>query len=636
MGAMADSPQPPVDSTAPPETVVNPAPADPTAIDPPAVDPAAVDPAVVDPAGVGLAQPVGSEPEDAVWLDLDAGYGEPGAAGRADRVTALRAQAANRIHLAALAIADHSSELAVGAGTAAIIAAGGWLVAAALTLAVWAMAAPTADSYAAPLHVAGQLWLAAHHVLLQTPDGPFGLSPLGFTILPALSLLLAGRYAAHRFGAGLWTLAAVTACYPLAALTIGWSAAAGSLHAELRAAAGYPCLIACFAFGAGLLSIRTPALDRWAATAVRAGTAALAVLVCGAALLAALAVGLRFTEVVRTGATIGQGVAGDFGLFLIDLALVPNVVVWALSFAAGPGFAVGQGSSVSVRGSTHGALPGLPLLQAVPHPGAASPWLWLAFAIPLAAGGVAVLIVGRSLRGFADRAAALGAALPTVGAVAAAGAVLSGGPVAAGAMSVVGPMPWQVGLAVVFELAFVAIVGFGLWYAIDRARASARQRAGSEHADSERADYERAEDVLWLPRAHDDGSGDLVGPGLALAVPERPEQVEDAGQDAGDPEQPVEEEPQEADAGADGLAVGEAGEPDAEAPLAVGLAGAPGLDGVDDGPDQPDEADDAEDDVEGVAAGGSGDPAGDDGEPVVEGEGGGALAPVGERGHSDG
>src|SRR5207302_2165298 len=103
----------------------------------------------------------------------------------------------------------------------------------------------------------------------------------------------------------------------------------------------------------------------------------------------------------------------------------------------------------------------------------------------------------------------------------------------------------------------------GLWYALDYLR-----RRG-----------------LPLPGAYDDGPGDLVGQGLVFGVPERPEQVEDAGDEAGDPEQPVEEQPQEAEGGADRLAVGEAGEPDAEGSLAVGLAAAPGPDGVDDSPE---------------------------------------------------
>lgn len=438
---------------------------------------------------------------------------------------------------------DHVPDLAVGAAAAVVVTAAGWLVAATLTLAVWATAAPANGSYAAPLHVAGQLWLAAHHVLLQTPDGPFGLSPLGFTVLPAASLVLAGRYAARHFDAGIRALAAAAVCYPLTALTIAWSAAAGKLHADLGAAAAYPCLIACIGFGGGLLSVRAPRLDRWAATAVRAGVAALAVLVAGAALLTTLAVCLHFTEVVRIGHTIGQGAAGDFGLFLIDLALVPNLVVWALGFAAGPGFAVGEGSSVSVAGSTHGSLPGLPLMQAVPHAGAHTSWYYLVFAVPLAAGAIAVLIIGWSVRGLADRAAALGTAVPAVGAIAGAGAVLSGGPVAAGTMSAVGPVPWQVALAVLGELAFVAVFGFGLWYAIDYGRGYVQRSRAQKPRDLSGMGP-------WLPDGQHDGVADLVGEGLAVAVPERPQEAEQQRQ--------VEQ-------------VGEAvpeGEPDAEGPAA--------------------------------------------------------------------
>jgi hypothetical protein len=530
----------------------------------------------------------------------------------------LRARFAGTLADATREIADHAPDVAVGAAAAVVVTAIGWLVAAALTLAVWSMAAPANGSYAAPLHVAGQLWLAAHHVLLQTPDGPFGLSPLGFTVLPVASLVLAGRYAARHFNAGIWSFAAVAACYPLTALTIAWSAAAGALRADLGAAAGYPCLIACCGFGAGLLSVRGPRMDRWAATAVRAGVAALAVLVVGAALLATVAVCVRFADVVRLGNSIGQGTSGDFGLFLIDLALVPNLVVWALGFAAGPGFAVGEGSSVTVAGSTHGALPGLPLMQAVPHSGMHTPWLYLVFLVPLAAGAVTVLIIGWSVRGLVDRVAALGTAVPAVGAVAGAGAVLSGGPVAAGAMSAVGPVPWQVALAVLGELAFVAVCGFGLWYAIDYGRgyidrpreavqvpetvhvpeavqvSQAVQVSDEQHAQDAADDTTDDTDDDVLPGLDDDGLGDLVAPGLILRIPERPQEVQDAGDDAQDPEEPVQEEPQEAEPAADRLAVGEPGEADAHDPLAVGLAIAPGADGVDDGPDGAGQGDDAE------------------------------------------
>src|SRR5690242_18193509 len=65
---------------------------------------------------------------------------------------------------------EHSGDLGVGAVAALSVAAAGWLFATILTLAVWATAAPANSPIAMPLHVAGQLWLAAHHVMLHTPD----------------------------------------------------------------------------------------------------------------------------------------------------------------------------------------------------------------------------------------------------------------------------------------------------------------------------------------------------------------------------------------------------------------------------------------------------------------------------------
>lgn len=519
---------------------------------------------------------------------------------------------------------EHSRDLAVGAVAALFVAAAGWLCATTLTIAVWTTAAPDDSPVAMPLHVAGQLWLAAHHVMLHTPDGPFGLSPLGFSILPVGALVLAGRRAARRHSAGIWSLGAAVFCYPLAALVIAWSAASGSLRAEPGAAVGYPVLIATCGYGAGLLAAHTTHMERWAAAAVRAGTGALAVLVSGAALLGAVAVAVRFPDITRMGAQIGQGAAGGTGLFLIDLALTPNLVIWALGFATGPGFAIGDGSSVRVTGVVHGPLPGLPVLQAVPASGLLPWWTWLALLVPVGAGVAALLLIWRSVRSAAERAAALGAAAPAVGAVAGAATVLSGGPVAAGAMSDVGPVPWQVGLAVLVELCVIGVVGFGLWYAIDYGRGRIAAPRGRRGGPAE---------PLGLD---DDRLGDLVRPSLVLGVPEGPQVVQHAGQEAQDGEEPVEEEPQEAEPAADRLPVGEAGEPDPGGALAEGLAGAPGADGVVDRPDQPGQADDVEGDVGAAVDAGAADGAADDGDPVVEQEGGDPLPPAGEGGHPDG
>jgi hypothetical protein len=549
--------------------------------------------------------------------------------------------------------------LIVGCAAALLISAAGWLCATAVTLAVWATAAPAHSQVAVPLHVAGQLWLAAHHVMLHTADGPFGLSPLGFSVLPVAALVLAGRRVAQRYGVGVWSLCSAAVCYPLVALVIAWSASSGSLHASSAATVGFPLLIAALGYGAGLLSESAVRLDRWVAAAVRAGTGALAVLVAGAALLVAVAVVLRFPSITSVGNQMGQGATGNAGLFLIDLALSPNLVVWGLGFVTGPGFAVGGGSSVQLTGVAHGPLPGLPLLQAVPPVGSLPLWTWLVLAVPLGAGAAALVLVWRSVGSTAERAAALGVAAPGAGLVAGAASVLSGGPVATGAMSDVGPVPWQVALAVLAELGVIAVVGFGLWYVIDRGRgliAGGGSGGGDECEDNgdggNGGDGGNHSGALWKPEKlpvgadglpdevrglalglYHDGPGDLVAPRLMLGIPEWPEVVQQAGDEAQDDEEPVEEEAHEAEAAADGLAVGETGEPDAEGALAEGLPGASGHDRVVDRPGETDNADEPEGDVRaGVEVGALEGPA-DDGEPVVEEEGGDSVPPPGEGGN---
>ena len=76
-----------------------------------------------------------------------------------------------------------------------------------------------------------------------------------------------------------------------------------------------------------------------------------------------------------------------------QLAYAPNAIVWAASYAIGPGFTLGNGSIVSPAATELGALPAIPLLTAVPDvgPGGVSHLWWLALGV--AAGAVAATLV---------------------------------------------------------------------------------------------------------------------------------------------------------------------------------------------------------------------------------------------------
>jgi hypothetical protein len=538
-------------------------------------------------------------------------------AGLPDAVAALRSIiAALRAFLAVLRsfvvalplnLTRHGPDLLIGALIGFGVAAGVWLVGAALVLGIWAFSAPVGgwaqggggqgSAVAGPLHFTGQLWLAAHHVRLRTPDGAFRLTPLGFTLLPATAFYLLGRANAAPCtrlgdgvggGTGIGTstgaaegpghaadptapfrrLAAAAICYPIAALAILATADEPGLHADPAAAIGGPFLLAGCCFGAGLCTGgRLLRLGVRATAVLRAAAASGATLLGGAALLAAVALAAHLNQAAAEGFRIAPAPAGALGLFLIQAVLVPNLAVWALGYAAGPGFAVGSGTRISPTAVVHGPLPGLPVLQAVPGAGTPSPWHLLVLALPVAAAAVLALLVGRALPGARDRLAAAALAAVLAGFGAGLAAALCGGPVAAGAESVTGPAPGWAGLAVAAELGVLAAAGIGIVSAADGFRRRSRTvqlRPGfpmavpCEHEQEHERVVPRevthiaalysvatmaapsAEPSLdrtpALPEAasesvvpDDQRAADLVGEGLALLVPERPEPADVTG-----------------------------------------------------------------------------------------------------------
>ncbi len=95
----------------------------------------------------------------------------------------------------------------------------------------------------------------------------------------------------------------------------------------------------------------------------------------------------------RAGQIVALFQAGDVDplgaivITLAQLAYVPTLAVWGMSFVAGPGFAVGTGTSVSPAGTQVGVVPGLPALGAVPE--STTSWLLLLALLPIALGALA-------------------------------------------------------------------------------------------------------------------------------------------------------------------------------------------------------------------------------------------------------
>jgi hypothetical protein len=457
-------------------------------------------------------------------------------------------------------LVSHGAAYLYGVRAAVVVAAGGWLVAASLTLLLWATAAPAGSDPAIPLHVSGELWLAAHHVLLHAPDGPFGLSPLGFTLLPVFGLVAAGRRTARRAPEyALRASVGVAAGYAVCACVIAASSVGDGLTAEYSQVLLYPAVLAFAAHAAGAArAIRDllPAAEApWLPAAARGTLAALCVYLGAAALLAAAFIVVHADDAFTVQRRIGGGLAGQAGLFLIDLALVPNAALWGVGVLAGPGFVLGTGTSVSLLSVVRGPLPLLPLLAATPasqHPAAG--WLVL-FAVPVAAGAIGAAVIGRTARTWPDRFTAGAATAAAGGLVLAVAELYAGGPVAFGQMSVVGSSAWLVGALASVELLATTAAAFAVWY-----YAAARHPGGGI----------RFGVGAFASGLDDDRAADLVGEGLVLGVPERGEVADVAGQRVED----VGQRAQEGAAEAGDLSVALPNYPDVQDALADGLPGA--------------------------------------------------------------
>lgn len=366
---------------------------------------------------------------------------------------------------------------------AALLAAG-WSLVAGLALAslpglvVWI--GQGADAPAdEPLRLGATVWLAAHRAGLAVDGAILQLAPGGLSILIVLLLYRAARWAAHV--AGVETPSEVLAvagpavgAYAAGGVALALLATSDAVTVAVAPAAVWTGLIAAAATGFGVLVeaelIRPLAhrLPAWQRTALRGAAMAVAgLLVAGAAVAAASAVA-HADRVGAIGSTLDPDVPGLIVLAMLSAALVPNVVVWGSSFALGPGFAVGVGTSVSPAGVDLGLLPALPVLGILPADdlGAVG---WLTLLGPVIAGAVAGNSIRR--RTAPDEplvvVAVVGLAAGLAGMAMAALAWLSGGSAGADRLAVIGPVPWQVGLA---TIVLVGLPALGIALARPRVR----------------------------------------------------------------------------------------------------------------------------------------------------------------------
>jgi hypothetical protein len=454
----------------------------------------------------------------------------------------------HRLVVALLAALDAALAAVVGVAAALAPLALLWLANGTLP---WAALWPTAVSvwqlgHLVPLHI----HLPADYVSLAGIDQGaasfiISLAPLAFASFTAIFAARSGVRAARADAAATGPIAG-TLVFAAIAAVVGLTARnpIAAIHlwqGVLFPAAVYAVGVAGGALvagwehadpsGPGILDRARARVGAWRHgwdLALDATARGAAIALCGLIGVGALAVAVAV--VVRGGNVIALFEAGHVDLVgaivvtLAQLAYLPTLVVWGMAFVAGPGFALGVGTTVSPAGTQLGVVPGIPVLGALPE--TTSPFLLAVVLLPIGVGAFAGWAARARL---ADRDApasdvSAGYGLRAVISVgiallsAAGAAVLSlaaSGSLGPARLAETGPQPGPVALAVGVEV----LIGAAILLL------SPSQGIVPDHAAEE--DWERrfAPDATPddAPTADEDATGPIVSPPVApTALPPGP------------------------------------------------------------------------------------------------------------------
>ncbi len=369
----------------------------------------------------------------------------------------------------------------------ATVAGAGLVVAVLVGFLGWATATPRGTGSGAAAGFGADLWLLAHGARLGVGSGQIALTPLALSA----ALLWAARRGALSVlrdvedDGSLWRgivetgRARALGLYLTGYVLVGALALGLTFLVPVRptwASVG-PALLGIPVLGAVLALVRhvdeTDDASWWAGLGIpqwlrRSTPAALrgVGLTVGTGILVVLA-GLlvHVGRVSHVTSEIGAGGLGMLLLWLGQAVLLPDLGIWGLSFLAGPGYTLAEGSSVTLGGATGSVLPMIPAYAASPQPGGFPGFVVLVVLVPVALGtrvglwalgSVPRLARTRTKLGVAAGAGAVTALL--VGAL----DVVAGGSLGAFRLSDVGaPAHWLV-VALAIELVTGALLAV-LW-----------------------------------------------------------------------------------------------------------------------------------------------------------------------------
>lgn len=391
--------------------------------------------------------------------------------------------------------------------------------------------------------VGAVLWLLGHGGSVRTAGATVSLVPLGLTAVVFFAAYASARRSAHATRAA-WG-AATLGHLAVVVVVLLIAGPAGPLGAGpwsvLRLVAG-TVLVAGAALGAGTVGWRrvrevSRPVWSWLPPGVRrgltAGVLAVALLVGVAAVVAGSWVVAGRAAAGDVVAGLGVDVFGGVLLAVAQTAVAPNLVLWVLAWVAGPGFAVGAGTSFAPAEVVSGPLPALPLFGALPvDGGGGGPARWVPLVV-VVAGAVAGWWLHRAGSGTRawDAPVTVACAGVGAGALAAALSAVAGGAVGPGRLTVVGAAPLLVGVVVggqvLLGAALVAVPGdpaVRRAVAVRGRAAWARVREGrSARPSADATPTGTGDDAAGAPTgAADDPTGTGLTGGTTGPVPNRP------------------------------------------------------------------------------------------------------------------
>ncbi|SDL62965.1 hypothetical protein SAMN05660642_00486 [Geodermatophilus siccatus] len=321
--------------------------------------------------------------------------------------------------------------------------------------------------------LSGRLWLLAQGGGLTLRSGPLVLAPLLLTLVVAWGLSSAGRGVVRACDLTVGrSLAAVVAAavgtHTLLAVLVGLLVTTPGAQVDLVRSAIGSAVVALLAVGwgiardSGLLDDLLDSAPEPVRPLLRAAASGLLTAVALGLLMVAVALAADAGGYAALSRSLGGSGAGAVGLLVLGVLLLPNAAAAAIGVAAGPGFAVGSGTLVSVHGVTLEAVPALPLLAALPDTQAVPLLAFASQVVPALAGLVAGATLGRRL-GDDDGGsvvAGLWGVLSGVLLGLACGllAWAAGGSLGDGALADVGAPPVATGLAVALQAGVAAAV----------------------------------------------------------------------------------------------------------------------------------------------------------------------------------